>query len=225
MGDGSQGSDSGGAGTNGNKALNDVNGGPRRQVSGAAAAPSATTTHTDPVERGPHSHTFLPSLEDSGPASSDRSEEDPAIRRKPVDGFSVDRDPLDLSKNAGRQGDSTDDLTNAGDEIRNLVGRGTVQLSEWVNSNLIVARYAAYAGIGLLAAYGITHSPLFFRFRTVADIPSHYFFRRRKIRCRLVAAANETSGRRTSTSSASSWESSTASMARDDDGPIRFRVR
>jgi hypothetical protein len=139
----------------------------------------------------------------------------------------VDREVFGLSK-SGRQGggaatdDDDDDYSDPGDKIRDVVGTGTVQLSEWVNSNLIVARYAAYTGIGLLAAYGISHSPLFFRYKTVADIPSHYFLRRRKIKCRLVA---DTSSKSASSSSAPSWESSTAPMVARGAGPIRFKVR
>jgi hypothetical protein len=70
--------------------------------------------------------------------------------------------------------------------MRMSVGAGTKRLSEIVNENLIVARYATFASIALLTAYGIAHTPLFFRYQSVAEIPTLYFHRRRKIPCRLM---------------------------------------
>lgn len=77
------------------------------------------------------------------------------------------------------------------DSIRSVVGGGAVKLSETVNNNLIVARYTAFASITLLAAYGIAHTPLFFRYRTVADLPSHYFTNRKTITCRVIRTEHD----------------------------------
>jgi hypothetical protein len=46
--------------------------------------------------------------------------------------------------------------------------------------------------IGLLAAVGISQTPLFFRYRTVADIPSKLFLERRKIWVRLLRTEEST---------------------------------
>jgi hypothetical protein len=224
MGDRKQGSDS--SASNDNERLNFGNGG--RQASESAAAPGATSLFDlspDRDNRGGQSPTVRQLVEGRWPASAEDAKLNPTIRNYPVDA-PFDREPFGFSK-SGRQGGgaaTNDDDRNSdpSDKIRVAVGTGTVQLSEWVNSNLIVARYAAYAGIGLLAAYGISHSPLFFRYKTVADIPSHLFLRRRKIKCRLVA---DTSSQSASSSSALSWESSAAPMVAHGAGPIRFKVR
>lgn len=55
-----------------------------------------------------------------------------------------------------------------------------------MNENLILARYTTIATVGILAAYGLAHTPLFFRYRTVAELPTSYFIGRRTIHCRLV---------------------------------------
>jgi hypothetical protein len=91
-------------------------------------------------------------------------------------------------------------------------------MSELINSNLIVARYAAFAGIGLLTAYGLSHSPIFSRFKTVSDIPSQYFLQRKKLHCRLVDALDVGSA-------GASSSPSSALLASDESGPIRLRVR
>lgn len=94
-------------------------------------------------------------------------------------------------------------------------------MSELINSNLIVARYAAFAGIGLMTAYGLSHSPIFSRFKTVSDIPSHYFLQRRKLHCRLVDVLDAGSVGVLSSSSSSSL----LAYPQNGSGPIRFRVR
>lgn len=54
---------------------------------------------------------------------------------------------------------------------RQMVGRGMDSVSKVINENIIAARYATFASIVLLSAYGIFHTPLFFRFKSVKDIP------------------------------------------------------
>lgn len=72
------------------------------------------------------------------------------------------------------------------------VGSSTATFSDIVNDNLIAVRYGAFATIGLLTVYGLAHTPLFFRFRTVADIPSSYFAARKRIQGRLIRAVPAT---------------------------------
>lgn len=51
------------------------------------------------------------------------------------------------------------------------VGNSMGMVSTVVNENIITARYATFATIALLSAYGISRTPLFFRYKTVSDIP------------------------------------------------------
>jgi len=71
-------------------------------------------------------------------------------------------------------------------DIRQTIGSGTHLISDIVNENLIAVRYAALVSIGLLAAYGISQTPLFFRYRTVSEIPSRLFTTRKTITGRLM---------------------------------------
>ena len=85
--------------------------------------------------------------------------------------------------------------TNASSSLdfrRDVVGKATVQFSDYINDNLILARYVAAATIGALTVYGISQTPLFFRYRTVADIPSTLFRGRRKIKGRLLRSSTAT---------------------------------
>mmetsp|Transcript_3902 Transcript_3902/g.5119 ORF Transcript_3902/g.5119 Transcript_3902/m.5119 type:complete len:555 (-) Transcript_3902:125-1789(-) len=70
--------------------------------------------------------------------------------------------------------------------IRSTLGKGSLQCSDFVNNHLAEVRFMATAGIGLLAAYGLSQTPLFFRYRTVSDLPSSFFRQRKLIRGRLV---------------------------------------
>jgi hypothetical protein len=91
---------------------------------------------------------------------------------------------------------SSDDANTAKESqlssLTSSVGSSTAKFSDIVNDNLIAARYGAFATIGLLTVYGLAHTPLFFRYRTVADIPSSYFTARKCIRGRLIRAVPAT---------------------------------
>jgi hypothetical protein len=58
--------------------------------------------------------------------------------------------------------------------LRGTVGSGMDRFSQLVNENLIAARYGVFAGVTLLTVYGLSQTPLFFRYRTVADVPGTY---------------------------------------------------
>lgn len=51
------------------------------------------------------------------------------------------------------------------------IGRRMGVVSDLVNDNLVAARYGTFAAIALVTAYGLSNTPLFFRFKTVQDIP------------------------------------------------------
>lgn len=59
---------------------------------------------------------------------------------------------------------------------RQLFGQWTVQVSEAINENLILVRYGTITSIALLSAYGLYKTPLFFRYKSVSDIPCVRFF-------------------------------------------------
>jgi hypothetical protein len=71
--------------------------------------------------------------------------------------------------------------------VRETVGEAMHSFSEGINNNLIAARYGVFASIVLLSAYGISNTPLFFRFRTVGEIPASYFFNRRRLYGRIIS--------------------------------------
>jgi len=59
-------------------------------------------------------------------------------------------------------------------------------ISDFVNDNLIAFRYGTMASMTLLFAYGSSKTALFYRFRTVLDIPPSFFRKRRTIHGRIV---------------------------------------
>lgn len=66
---------------------------------------------------------------------------------------------------------SSNDMIVPTETWRQVLGRGMLTASDAINENLIAARYATFASIVLLSTYGLAHTPLFFRFKTVSDIP------------------------------------------------------
>ena len=80
--------------------------------------------------------------------------------------------------------------------LRQTIGHSMGQLSDVVNDNLITIRYATLSSILLLGAYSISQTPLFFRYRTLNELPHSIYKRRRVLTCRLfqvdvTAAATE----------------------------------
>jgi hypothetical protein len=70
---------------------------------------------------------------------------------------------------------------------RATLGEVMEKSTDLVNDNLIAARMAVFSGIALLTAYGISNTPLFFRFRTVAEIPRSYFLGRKSLYGRIIS--------------------------------------
>jgi hypothetical protein len=71
-------------------------------------------------------------------------------------------------------------------EVRRAVGTGMEKFTKVVNDNLIAARYGIFAGVTLLTVYGLSQTPLFFRYRTIADVPTPFFTARRRLHGRII---------------------------------------
>lgn len=69
---------------------------------------------------------------------------------------------------------------------RTVVVENMHSFSDIINNNLIAARFGAFASIFLLTVYGVTNTPLFFRYRTVSEIPSVLFLSRRRLYGRII---------------------------------------
>jgi hypothetical protein len=117
------------------------------------------------------------------PTANDR--ENASFDHEPQIASSTDsvRDRAEDSS-AGIPKDHTQGKTNT---ITPIEPASPFAISDLMNDNLLVARYGLMASIALLTAYGISQSPLLFRYRTVAEIPANYFLDRRILHCRLVA--------------------------------------
>ena len=92
---------------------------------------------------------------------------------------------------------NTDTNNNKIGGLRGQVGHASVVFSDWINDNLIMVRYVGLAAIGVLTAYGLSQTPLFFRYRTVAEIPAHHFRTRRCLRGRLLRRDDKSDTTRT----------------------------
>lgn len=55
--------------------------------------------------------------------------------------------------------------------VRGTIGGGMDRFTQVINDNLVAARFGIFSGVTLLTVYGLSQTPLFFRYRTVADIP------------------------------------------------------
>lgn len=114
---------------------------------------------------------------DAGPA---RNNDDDTDNRQ------VDNNNNSPGGNDPNDGDDDDSNNNELDVRRDVVGKAVVRASDAINDNLVVARFVAGAVIAALTAYGVSRTPLFFRYRTVAELPANAFRRRRKLRGRLM---------------------------------------
>jgi hypothetical protein len=70
--------------------------------------------------------------------------------------------------------------------VRQSVGTGMHAFSDLVNDNLVAARFATVATVSLIAAYGMSNTPLFFRYTSVREIPTQHFLSRKRLRARLI---------------------------------------
>lgn len=77
----------------------------------------------------------------------------------------------DNSTNTSGNSSSSHDSGNSTTNIRSIIGQGMISFTEIVNNNMIAFRYGTIATVVLLGAYGIANTPLFFRYKTVTDIP------------------------------------------------------
>jgi len=89
--------------------------------------------------------------------------------------------------------------------IRQQCGKQLSNITDIVNDNLIVVRYATFSTVLLLGAYGIANIPLFYRHKHVLDIPISSFTKRKYLHGRIVGIAETRQGiaRRSSSSSSS----------------------
>lgn len=69
---------------------------------------------------------------------------------------------------------------------RHIIGHSVNAVTNIINNNIVAARYGTFASIALLTAYGIVKTPLFFRFKRIADIPASYFNNRKTIHGRII---------------------------------------
>ena len=127
-----------------------------------------------------------PHQNEDHPEKSEEHQEKPRIESS---GALPDPKDSSLQKGSDSTSSTTTDTTPAASsslDVRQTIGSGIHSFSDVVNENLIAARYAALASIALLAAYGISQTPLFFRYRTVSEIPSRLFTSRKTITGRLM---------------------------------------
>jgi hypothetical protein len=66
------------------------------------------------------------------------------------------------------------------------MGQNVASLSDFINENLIPFRYGTMATVTLLTVYGLSNTPMFFRYKTISDIPSSCFIKRQTLHGRIV---------------------------------------
>jgi len=78
--------------------------------------------------------------------------------------------------------------------VRSIVGDSINKVTNLINENIILARYATITSVVLLTSFGMIKSPLFFRYKRVCDIPSYQFLNRKNIHGRIVGTLNTGEG-------------------------------
>jgi hypothetical protein len=112
--------------------------------------------------------------EDEQPASM---EEDHIAQKR--DEWNKNGDDIEAN---GWNGTTSTDMPS----VRWSIGRAMEAASDVVNDNILVARYATIASIGLLTLYGFANTPLLYRHKQISDIATSSFTKRRTIHGRLV---------------------------------------
>ncbi|KAL7552638.1 hypothetical protein ACHAWF_015866 [Thalassiosira exigua] len=92
--------------------------------------------------------------------------------------------------------------------LRRRMGMQLSHMTDAINENLIVLRYATMSTVLLLGIYGVANTPLFYRYKSVMDIPSKVFVKRKWIHGRIVGVVkNESAGPRIGLSNATTdWD-------------------
>ncbi|KAG7363697.1 hypothetical protein IV203_027058 [Nitzschia inconspicua] len=93
---------------------------------------------------------------------------------------------LSSSSSSSSSTDDGDNSTSSQITPRVVVGTAMEKGVAVINEHLVAARMVVASSVILLTAYGLFHTPLFFRFRTVADIPRHYFVGRKRLYGRIL---------------------------------------
>jgi len=98
--------------------------------------------------------------------------------------------------------------------IKQQCGKQLSNITDLVNDNLIVVRYATFSTVLLLGAYGIANTPLFYRYKHVMDIPISNFTKRKYLHGRIVGVVERSCGigRSSSNISSSSSNNGVASL-------------
>ena len=100
--------------------------------------------------------------------------------------------------------------------IKQQCGKQLSNITDLINDNLIVVRYATFSTVLLLGAYGIANTPLFYRHKNVMDIPISAFTKRKYLHGRIVGVVERSNGivgrSSSSTSSTSSSSNGVASL-------------
>lgn len=103
--------------------------------------------------------------------------------------------------------------------LRSQIGTRIADLTDVVNDNLIIVRYATFSTVFLLGAYGFANTPLFYRYKNLNDIASKVFTKRQRIHGRIVGVLESEhvagSGRQLTSSSESSkyWNDAAATSS------------
>lgn len=89
--------------------------------------------------------------------------------------------------------------------LRESLAQSMHSVTDFVNENLIIVRYATLSTVLLLGAYAVSQTPLFFRYRTTKDIPKSLFYRRRVLTCRVFRVESPVLGSTADDVSSIAW--------------------
>lgn len=111
---------------------------------------------------------------------------------------------LGTSRSNNTSTQSTETFNKDSLDIRQTVGQITHMAADFINEHIIAARYATVATVLLLGTYGVSKTPLFFRYKSVSDIPSEYFTKRRTLHGRIIHVLESNAAEATTSATTSS---------------------
>jgi hypothetical protein len=140
------------------------------------------------------------------------------------DGSNTNHDSTDSKDSTPTSSYSKDFLAGkAAVVVREKMGQVSLALADWVNDNLILARTGVLVSVTVLGAYGVSQTPLFFRYPTVAALPPATFQGRVRLWGRLMCVDVDSARAAAGVASSSS---SSNSRSRDPPAqPVRCYVR
>lgn len=125
----------------------------------------------------------------NGTVNADEGREIPSI----VDAKEIRAEEISTVEDGASASDTDANDSNTNTSLRQQLGLHFGSLTNVINENLLIIRYATISTVLLLGVYGVANTPLFYRYTNVMDIPSRMFIKRKWIHGRIIGVVGNES--------------------------------